>query len=935
MADVTGSIGGQPVELNNAATEATLKQLLAAMLAMASAKGKAGGSDGKAAKDLEKRLKDLAKASGALTDAQREAAAEAKRLAAEVEAAAAAAQKQKEAMAALGSVMSSFTSTVLKTATGMTNLLNSLANMGDSLSSAAQSFSGIPVIGGAMATVFGAVVGAAEKTYKSLQQAAAVGASFGGSMTEMIDSATSAGLTFDQFTGIIARTGEGLALLGGTTGEGAKRVAAMGKAIKNTDLERNLAAMGYSTEQINEGFAKYGGMMARTGAAQNMSNAQLAQAAGNYLTNLDAVSRLTGQSKKDLEAEREARLKDSQIRAMLAGKSVAEQEAINKMLDTIPAEHRAGMKEILATGTATSEAGKNAFAFLPNTAKTMMNLNGQMSKGIAVTSKQADAVQAGYQKEAKALAESPLGTNLAKFGTEAQKSMMIGAYNTAQQTKNMTQVNAEIQAERDKNKTTEAAAMMKMKQNIAETSNEFTKILASSQLLPAMMDAFKLLVGFTETFVVPAFKFIGDNSTAVGIVLGTMTALIVGTNAALAISNFHNKLKLAGELKYIALLKLKVVKSLLLLAPFIKIIAIVGLAVLAFKLLYDNFDGFADLMDNIADGFLRLLNKITFGKYGISEEEYEKRTSARRERRESGVSRKEQAQQASVPSSGPVQDQLKAQLASQGITDPKAVANIMAQVQAESNFKPQDENLKYSGKKLFELYGTGNKGGNQARFKTVEEAEAVAAKGPEAVGNVIYGGRMGNKEDEGFKYRGRGLIQLTGKDNYKKFGNMIGVDLVANPDLANDPAIASKIAAAYFADKQKAGVDLTSIAAVGKAVGYAGGTAETEKRAQLAQGFLGQSAGGSAPTDAQVAAATAPPSAAAAAAPAVATAQPAAGAPGAVQETVTALLAQINNKMDLMLKVGKEQTSLQERRMTAMKANAGSGGGNIGDVMAA
>ena len=201
---------------------------------------------------------------------------------------------------------------------------------------------------------------------------------------------------------------------------------------------------------------------------------------------------------------------------------------------------------------------------------------------------------------------------------------------------------------------------------------------------------------------------------------------------------------------------------------------------------------------------------------------------------------------------------LQSELTSKGITDPKAVANIMAQVQAESGGVAKSENLKYSGKKLFELYGAGNKGGNKVRFKTVEEADAVAAKGEEAVGNVIYGGRMGNKEDEGYKYRGRGLIQLTGKDNYKKFGDMIGVDLVKNPDMANDPAIAQKLAAAYFSEKEKKGVNLSDINAVGKAVGYAGGAAETAKRSQLADGFSAQLAGGSAPTT-QTAAATPTP----------------------------------------------------------------------------
>jgi hypothetical protein len=101
---------------------------------------------------------------------------------------------------------------------------------------------------------------------------------------------------------------------------------------------------------------------------------------------------------------------------------------------------------------------------------------------------------------------------------------------------------------------------------------------------------------------------------------------------------------------------------------------------------------------------------------------------------------------------------------------------------------------------------------------------------------------MGNTAaGEGFKYRGRGLIQLTGKDNYKKFGDLIGVDLVSNPDLANDPDIARKLAVAYFAEKQKQGVNLADITAIGKAVGYVDiGGQETKKRAQLSSQYESQ-----------------------------------------------------------------------------------------------
>ena len=187
----------------------------------------------------------------------------------------------------------------------------------------------------------------------------------------------------------------------------------------------------------------------------------------------------------------------------------------------------------------------------------------------------------------------------------------------------------------------------------------------------------------------------------------------------------------------------------------------------------------------------------------------------------------------------PIQIEAVNELQKAGITDPVAVANILAQIQAESGFRPRSENLAgYSAQTLFKFYGTGNKNGNKVRFKTIEEAQALKAQGPEAVGNLLYGGRLGNAPNEGFKYRGRGLIQLTGKSNYKAYSKKVGVDLVNNPDLANDPAVASKIAVQYFLTKQKSGTNLADISAVGRAVGYAGGATETQKRASIAQTFL-------------------------------------------------------------------------------------------------
>lgn len=175
---------------------------------------------------------------------------------------------------------------------------------------------------------------------------------------------------------------------------------------------------------------------------------------------------------------------------------------------------------------------------------------------------------------------------------------------------------------------------------------------------------------------------------------------------------------------------------------------------------------------------------------------------------------------------------VRMQLAAQGITDNRAVANIMAQMQAESRGDAtKQENLNYSAERLMQVFPN--------KFSSLADARAVVAGGPEAIGNRIYGGRMGNAADEGYLYRGRGLIQLTGKNNYEKYGKMLGIDLVGNPDMASDPVVAQKIAAMYFSQAQARGTDLTDIRQVGKAVGYVDhGGGETNKRAGLAGGFL-------------------------------------------------------------------------------------------------
>lgn len=113
-----------------------------------------------------------------------------------------------------------------------------------------------------------------------------------------------------------------------------------------------------------------------------------------------------------------------------------------------------------------------------------------------------------------------------------------------------------------------------------------------------------------------------------------------------------------------------------------------------------------------------------------------------------------------------------------GITTTLRLAHFLAQCAHESaNFTALRENLNYSAQSLRKVFGK--------YFPTDALANAYARQ-PEKIANRVYGGRMGNGDEasgDGFKFRGRGYIQLTGKSNYKLFGDFIGDDLIANPDL--------------------------------------------------------------------------------------------------------------------------------------------------------
>ncbi|HYF40933.1 MAG TPA: glycoside hydrolase family 19 protein [Ramlibacter sp.] len=120
-------------------------------------------------------------------------------------------------------------------------------------------------------------------------------------------------------------------------------------------------------------------------------------------------------------------------------------------------------------------------------------------------------------------------------------------------------------------------------------------------------------------------------------------------------------------------------------------------------------------------------------------------------------------------------------------------AAFLANVAHESGeCRRLEENLSYSAERLRAVW--------PGRFPSLDAARDFERQ-PEKLANYVYGKRLGNSPTEGWKYRGRGLIQVTGKDNYRRCGEALDLDLVSTPDLLCVPRHAARSAGWFWQDR--------------------------------------------------------------------------------------------------------------------------------------
>ena len=183
------------------------------------------------------------------------------------------------------------------------------------------------------------------------------------------------------------------------------------------------------------------------------------------------------------------------------------------------------------------------------------------------------------------------------------------------------------------------------------------------------------------------------------------------------------------------------------------------------------------------------------------------------------------------------------------INTPQRIAAFIAQTSHESGgYTMLTENLNYRAATLAACWPNrfAELGPNKKPKRTekgalipTKLAESIAGK-PELIANLVYSGRMGNgpaESGEGWKYRGRGLKQLTGKYNYEKCGKDLGVDFVGNPDLLLEPIYAARSAGWFWkSNNLSAFADSGDIEGMTKKIN--GGLIGIDQRKKLYQAVL-------------------------------------------------------------------------------------------------
>lgn len=272
---------------SSVASEATMLELLAAVERMAKA---AGMNPASARARTEKQINEALKANIKVSKKHTEA----------IEDNTDAFKDATRATSRFSNSLKGLVATILSsTITGLSGFANELINGGYELSNFARH---VPIIGSLIAPLASII----DNTIDSFRSLSSVGAAFGNSLEELRSSAAAAHLPLDEFTQLIQSNSERMIFLGSTVSDGARRFAQIAGELREDRLYGSLKAMGFTTEEVNEGLANYINLQGRLGRLQGRTSAELAAGAAEYLHQIDRLAKATGRQRQEIERELEA-----------------------------------------------------------------------------------------------------------------------------------------------------------------------------------------------------------------------------------------------------------------------------------------------------------------------------------------------------------------------------------------------------------------------------------------------------------------------------------------------------------------------------------------------------------------------------------------------------------------------------------------------------
>jgi hypothetical protein len=377
--------------------------------------------------------------------------------------------------------------------------VESLSRLDGSATGAAQMFSSIPIFG----KMFTAVAGAADDVTKSFNAVSQTGATFGGSISNFATAASQAGMSMAEFGAMIQKNGNAMTAFGTTTEGGAANFARVSKQLRSTNSE--LYALGFSTQDINQGLASYGALMKAQGLQGKKSNAELAQGAKTYLKEMDALAKATGQSRQQIEESMAAMAKDAQFQASMAGLGEGVRNSFLSVTSGLPKGLEGFAKDIMATGTATTEENQKLMAMMPQSAAMLQRMNQKMQRGEAVTMEERNALNNMMKAEG--------GRNLQNIKSAgAASAELAGTVNALAATQQINKDGLKEATEEQKKAAAETDKMNKKMQEfqaaIAEVGNKFKMLLANSGILDYLISAFGTVANLAEKYLVPAFNLV-------------------------------------------------------------------------------------------------------------------------------------------------------------------------------------------------------------------------------------------------------------------------------------------------------------------------------------------------------------------------------------------------------------------------------------------